>query len=133
MRIGVPKESLPGDTRVAATPATVKRPIGLGYEELVELGAGERPPLDDAAYSKSGAKITSVADAWAAELVLDVNAPNGQGNRPAVRGAVRRTVGRLVPWYEAAIAVSCGRSARWGASCTSTRRRRSRPARRHGL
>jgi len=86
MRIGVPKESLPGDTRVAATPATVKRPIGLGYEELVELGAGERPPLDDAAYSKSGAKITSVADAWAAELVLDVNAPNGQGNRPAVRG-----------------------------------------------
>ena len=86
MRIGVPKESLPDDTRVAATPATVKRPIGLGYEELVESDAGERATLDDAAYSKSGAKITSVADAWAAEIVLDVNAPNGQGNRPAVRG-----------------------------------------------
>ena len=40
MRIGVPKESRPGETRVAATPKTVSQMVGLGYEVVVEAGAG---------------------------------------------------------------------------------------------
>ena len=47
MRIGVPKESKPGETRVAATPKTVGQLIGLGYD-VVEAGAGTRANFSDA-------------------------------------------------------------------------------------
>ena len=40
MIIGIPRESLPGETRVAATPQTVGQLIKLGYEVVVEAGAG---------------------------------------------------------------------------------------------
>ncbi|MDO4697039.1 MAG: NAD(P)(+) transhydrogenase (Re/Si-specific) subunit alpha, partial [Neisseria sp.] len=55
MRIGVPKESAPGETRVACTPATVTQLQKLGFDVVVERGAGLAASLDDAAYEAAGA------------------------------------------------------------------------------
>ncbi|MFE5259130.1 Re/Si-specific NAD(P)(+) transhydrogenase subunit alpha [Streptomyces coelicoflavus] len=71
-RVGVVAESLPGETRVAATPSTVRLLLGLGYEVVVESGAGAASGFGDEAYSEAGA---SVGGAWAADVVLKVNAP----------------------------------------------------------
>ena len=57
MRIGIPLEVAPGENRVAATPRTVTQLIGLGYDVLVESGAGARAALPDAAFRESGAEI----------------------------------------------------------------------------
>ena len=76
MRIGVPRETKPGETRVAATPATVKQLIGLGYDVVVERGAGELSSFADEAYAAAGADIGSAADAWESDVVLRVNAPS---------------------------------------------------------
>ncbi len=73
MRIAVPRETSRGETRVAATPATVKQLIGLGYEVTVESGAGELSSFADAAYIEAGADI---GDPWPADIVLKVNAPS---------------------------------------------------------
>ena len=53
MRIGVPKEPTPDQTLVAATPDTVKKLIKLGYEVLVEQGAGEKAAYLDEQYSQA--------------------------------------------------------------------------------
>ncbi|WP_313405530.1 Re/Si-specific NAD(P)(+) transhydrogenase subunit alpha [Aeromicrobium sp.] len=76
MRIGVVKESAPGETRVAATPATVKQLITLGYLVTVEHGAGEASSFSDAAYVDAGATIGDKPDTWASDVILKVNAPN---------------------------------------------------------
>ncbi|MEV5758726.1 Re/Si-specific NAD(P)(+) transhydrogenase subunit alpha [Streptomyces tendae] len=74
-RVGVVAESLPGETRVAATPSTVRLLLGLGYEVVVEPGAGAASGFDDTAYSEAGA---SLGGAWAADVVLKVNAPSDE-------------------------------------------------------
>ncbi|EPH05966.1 NAD(P)(+) transhydrogenase (AB-specific), alpha subunit [Propionibacterium sp. oral taxon 192 str. F0372] len=76
MRIGIPRESLPGENRVAATPATVEQLIKLGYEVVVESGAGARASFPDNEFEKSGATIVSTAQAWGSELVLAINEPS---------------------------------------------------------
>ncbi|MDN6021895.1 MAG: NAD(P)(+) transhydrogenase (Re/Si-specific) subunit alpha, partial [Acidipropionibacterium jensenii] len=78
MRIGVPRESLAGENRVAATPVTVPRLVTLGYDVTVERGAGERASFPDAAYEEAGATLGSGGDAWGADLVLAVNPPTDQ-------------------------------------------------------
>ncbi|MCG6499738.1 Re/Si-specific NAD(P)(+) transhydrogenase subunit alpha [Kitasatospora sp. A2-31] len=72
-RIGVVAESTAGETRVAATPATVRGLLALGYEVVVESGAGAASGFTDDAYTAVGAQI---ADAWSADIVLKVNAPS---------------------------------------------------------
>jgi alanine dehydrogenase len=72
--IGVVKEQ-PGESRVAATPETVKVIVSLGYQVVVEKGAGAKAAFPDSAYAEAGAKIASTADAWKADIVLSVNAP----------------------------------------------------------
>ncbi|MCQ4083624.1 Re/Si-specific NAD(P)(+) transhydrogenase subunit alpha [Streptomyces sp. RB6PN25] len=72
-RIGVVAESTPGETRVAATPSTVRLLLGLGYEVVVESEAGAASGFSDEAYTEAGA---SVGEAWAADVVLKVNAPS---------------------------------------------------------
>ncbi len=75
MRIGVPRESRPGETRVAATPKTVEQIRALGYAVFVESGAGERASFDDAAYVHAGADV--IGDAvWNADVLLKVNPPS---------------------------------------------------------
>ena len=55
--VGVVAESIAGETRVAATPETVGKLIGLGYEVVVEKGAGEAASFTDEAYVEAGASI----------------------------------------------------------------------------
>jgi NAD(P) transhydrogenase subunit alpha len=72
VRIGVTREVRDGETRVAATPTTVASLLGLGYEVVVEPGAGVRSSFTDDAYAHVGA---TVGEAWACDVVLKVNAP----------------------------------------------------------
>ncbi|MET8099235.1 Re/Si-specific NAD(P)(+) transhydrogenase subunit alpha [Streptomyces sp. NPDC005236] len=72
-RVGVVAESTPGETRVAATPATVRQLVGLGYEVVVESDAGTASGFTDAAYCDAGARV---GDAWQTDVVLKVNAPS---------------------------------------------------------
>ncbi|WP_448811904.1 Re/Si-specific NAD(P)(+) transhydrogenase subunit alpha [Agromyces bauzanensis] len=73
-RIGVVTEQS-SETRVAATPATVKQLIGLGYEVVVEAGAGAKSSFPDDAYVDAGASVVSTTEAFASDIVLKVNAP----------------------------------------------------------
>lgn len=72
MIIGVLRESLTGETRVAATPATVTQLLKLGYEVVVESGAGAAAGFSDEAYQEAGARV---GDALAGDIVFSVNAP----------------------------------------------------------
>jgi NAD(P) transhydrogenase subunit alpha len=77
MRVGIPKEIRPGERRVAATPDTVGRLRKLGFDVVVESGAGIGASLDDAAYAAAGATIAPGSQAvWAdCDLVLKVQPP----------------------------------------------------------
>lgn len=77
-RLGIAAESTPGETRVAATPATVRQLISLGYDVIVESGAGSRASFPDAAYAEAGARIGDRAETWGADIVLKVNAPTDE-------------------------------------------------------
>jgi NAD(P) transhydrogenase subunit alpha len=70
--IGITRESRDGENRVAATPATVAPLIGLGYQVVVEPGAGARASFADQAYVDAGATL---GDPWGADIVLKINAP----------------------------------------------------------
>ncbi|MGW6362442.1 Re/Si-specific NAD(P)(+) transhydrogenase subunit alpha [Streptomyces sp. NPDC055092] len=91
-RIGVVAESTSGETRVAATPDTVRRLIELGYEIVVETGAGAASGFSDASYVEAGARLD---DAWPADVVLKVNAPSHDEVRRLRDGAT--IVGLLAP------------------------------------
>ncbi len=73
--VGVVAESIAGETRVAATPETVAKLIGLGYEVSVESGAGEQASFTDEAYAEAGATIGQTAKVWHSNIVFKVNAP----------------------------------------------------------
>ncbi|MBM7808776.1 NAD(P) transhydrogenase subunit alpha [Geodermatophilus bullaregiensis] len=75
MLIGVPAETRRNETRVAATPTSVGQLCALGYDVLVEAGAGAAADCPDEAYVAAGARIGSAAQAWGADVVLHVNAP----------------------------------------------------------
>ena len=76
MHIGVPAETVAGETRVAATPETVKKIIAQGHTVMVQAGAGVAASVTDAAYEAVGAQIGDAAGALGAELVLKVRAPS---------------------------------------------------------
>jgi H+-translocating NAD(P) transhydrogenase subunit alpha len=70
--IGVVRESSPGETRVAATPTTVKQLRQLGYDVVIEPGAGDRADFPDQGFVDADATI---GDAWTADVVFAINAP----------------------------------------------------------
>jgi NAD(P) transhydrogenase subunit alpha len=78
MHIGVPRERLAGETRVAATPRTVEQLRALGYEVIIEQEAGALSSFADDAYTASGARVGGPDDVWAADIVLKVNAPDDE-------------------------------------------------------
>ncbi|WP_024788701.1 NAD(P) transhydrogenase subunit alpha, partial [Pandoraea pnomenusa] len=96
MHIGIPKETAGGESRVAATPETVKKLVGAGHRVTVEHGAGEAASVPDAAYVAAGASSGSAADALGAELVLKVRAPSIAEVAQIPRGSV--VVGMLNPF-----------------------------------
>lgn len=75
MRIGVPKEIKVHEYRVGLTPASALELVGLGHEVLVETGAGVGIGFGDADYVAAGARICSVEEAFAADLVVKVKEP----------------------------------------------------------
>jgi H+-translocating NAD(P) transhydrogenase subunit alpha len=77
MRIAVVKERTPGETRVAATPDTVKKIVGLGHTVVVESGAGLQSSITDAALTAAGAEIAASAAAAiaGADLLFKVRTP----------------------------------------------------------
>jgi proton-translocating NAD(P)+ transhydrogenase subunit alpha len=94
-RIGVVREATPGETRVAATPKTVEQLRGLGYQVIVESGAGVAADFSDDAYLDAGAAIGSAAETWASDIVFTVNPPTSE-QIPTLRdGAV--VIGLLSP------------------------------------
>jgi len=88
MRIGIPAETRSGETRVAATPETVKKLISGKHQVIVQSGAGVRSAAIDEAYLAAGAQIGSAADAFDCELVLKVRAPSAEERALMKSGAV---------------------------------------------
>ncbi|TGV09090.1 Re/Si-specific NAD(P)(+) transhydrogenase subunit alpha [Alcaligenaceae bacterium 429] len=75
MRIGIPRETIPGETRVAATPKSVEQLLKLGFDVVIETGAGKASSFDDALYSATGATVADASSVWECELIYKVNAP----------------------------------------------------------
>lgn len=75
MRIGIPRERLTNETRVAATPKTVEQLLKLGFSVVVESGAGQLASFDDKAFVQAGAEIVDENAVWQSEIILKVNAP----------------------------------------------------------
>ena len=75
MKIFVPKETDAGESRVAASPDTVKKLAGKGAELIVESGAGARSRITDAAFAEAGATIGTAADGASADVILKVRRP----------------------------------------------------------
>ena len=102
MHIGVPLETHPGEARVAATPETIKKLVTQGHQVTVQRGAGVNASILDSAYEAAGASIGSAADAFGAELVLKVVAPQDSELSQLNSGTV--VVGMLNPFNSELIA-----------------------------
>lgn len=86
LRVGVVKE-LKGERRVAATPETVGKIIALGYQVIIEKDAGAESSFPDSQFESAGASIVSTKDAWAADIVMKVNAPTDKEIKRLTPGA----------------------------------------------
>ena len=86
MKIAIVRERAPGETRVAATPETVKKFIALGATVAVEPGAGSAASIADADYAAAGAELSETAVAGAG-IVLGVQGPDPAALASAASGA----------------------------------------------
>jgi len=75
MLIGVPRERLDNESRVAATPKTVQQILKLGFDVIVEHDAGFKASFEDQAFAAAGAKVGDAAQVWQADIIFKVNAP----------------------------------------------------------
>ncbi len=96
MQIGIPAETLAGETRVAATPETVKKLVAAGHALQVQSGAGVAASVTDAAYEAAGARIVDAGQALGSELVLKVRSPSADELAQMKPGSV--LVGMLNPF-----------------------------------
>jgi NAD(P) transhydrogenase subunit alpha len=90
LKLAVPKETSPGETRVAATPESVKKFKGLGLDVVVQTGAGAAARFADADYVAAGASIAPDARTAldGADIVLKVRGPKGDETALLKKGAV---------------------------------------------
>jgi H+-translocating NAD(P) transhydrogenase subunit alpha len=88
MRVGVPREVVPGERRVALIPEVVGKLVTRGLEVLVERGAGGEAGFDDDAYEAAGAILGDSDAAWGADVVVKV-APPGIGTDGVADEAAR--------------------------------------------
>jgi NAD(P) transhydrogenase subunit alpha len=101
MRIGVPAETRAGETRVAATPETVKK-LAARNEVRIQQGAGAGASIPDRDYEAAGAKlVASAAEAFDADIVLKVRAP--QESELALLKSGSTLIGLLEPFDAAGI------------------------------
>ena len=96
MKIGIPAETRQGETRVAATPETVKKLVAAKHQVVVQSGAGVAASVTDDAFSAAGAQIGTAADAFGCEMVLKVRAPSADERAQIKTGTV--LVGMLNPF-----------------------------------
>jgi H+-translocating NAD(P) transhydrogenase subunit alpha len=96
MHIGVPAETRANETRVAATPETVKKYVAQGHTVTIQAGAGTGASYPDEAYTAVGAQVADAAAAFGADLVLKVQSPTVSELPFMKRGAV--LVGMLDPF-----------------------------------
>jgi NAD(P) transhydrogenase subunit alpha len=102
MIIGIPRETRPGETRVAATPETVKKLAASGKHTIVvEAGAGAMSSIPEAEYQGAGAVMVDADQALGADIVLKVRGPTAQEVPKLKRGAL--LIGLLDPFDAAAI------------------------------
>ncbi len=82
MKIAIPRERMPGESRVAASPEIVKKYLQLGFEVVVETGAGEDAAFTDAEYEAAGATIgkDETSTLSGADVVVKVQRPVIDGN-----------------------------------------------------
>ena len=96
MHLGIPKESSPGETRVAATPETVKKLVTQGHQVTVARGAGLTANFTDDAFSAAGAVMAEQSQALGAEVVLKVRIPSAEELGQMKRNAI--LIGMLNPF-----------------------------------
>ena len=102
MIIGIPRETRAGETRVAATPETVKKLAASGKHSLVvESGAGILSSIPDADFQAAGARIGGAEEALGGDIVLKVRGPSAEELPRLKRGAM--LVGLLNPFDSAAL------------------------------
>ena len=106
MLIGVPLETVAGETRVAVTPETTKKLVAQGHTLAVQSGAGVAASATDAAYVAAGASITDRAGALGADLVLKVRSP--QADELALMKPGATLVGMLNPFDADGLAALAG-------------------------
>lgn len=97
--VGVPKETGAGETRVAATPDSVKRLLKYGFELLIEENAGVSAGFRNEEYEAAGAKIVSTKEAWGNQLIAKVAPPSDSETTRLQSGAL--VVALLEPYRNA--------------------------------
>ncbi|HZM17047.1 MAG TPA: Re/Si-specific NAD(P)(+) transhydrogenase subunit alpha [Candidatus Krumholzibacteria bacterium] len=102
MRIGIPKETRPGETRVALVPDAVSRLAKSNLEFLVERGAGAGAWSDDSGYEKAGARLVDTAQVFEAEVLVKVAPPTLEEARRLRAGQV--LIGFLAPLADLGLA-----------------------------
>ena len=98
MKIGIPAEIREHECRVAATPETVKKMLGLGCHVLVQKSAGERASITDAAYQAAGAVLVSAKEVYQADVILKVRVPEASEIKAMQAGTV--LIGLLEPFNQ---------------------------------
>jgi NAD(P) transhydrogenase subunit alpha len=90
MRIGIPAEIRSGETRVAATPETVKKlAAGAKHQLVVQAGAGDGAAIPDAEFKAAGATIVGTpAEAYQSDIVLKVRGPDTAELALVKRGSI---------------------------------------------
>jgi len=102
MLIGIPRETRAGETRVAATPETIKKIAASGKHEIVvESGAGAAASIPDADFASAGARIGGTGDALGADIVLKVRGASPEELARMKQGAL--LIGLLDPYDAAAL------------------------------
>lgn len=104
VRIAVPRETVPGENRVALVPGSVRELVRAGFEVRVQTGAGDRAYFQDAEYEEAGARLMEEAGPLLgeADVVLKIHAPTvtgGRHDRGGGRGAAssQRLSGNVPP------------------------------------
>tara|TARA_B100001113_G_C21092088_1_gene614827 strand:+ start:599 stop:1771 length:1173 start_codon:yes stop_codon:yes gene_type:complete len=76
MRIGIPKEKSENETRVAIVPVSIPKLVKLGFEVIIEKGAGKKSGYTDKEYEEKGAKINSLDEVMKSELITSIDVPD---------------------------------------------------------